>query len=418
VDDPQMNTIGIDFGTSNSVAVISSGDGVRFAEFPDGRIGNPTVIYFPGNRRDYYIGAEGIDTYFDDLEHGLTGGRLMFSIKTLLPDEKFDHTLVSKHGHLAPSDLCGRYLLKLKAMAEAQFERDFDRAVLGRPVDFSDFAVDRLEKAARIAGFKEVEFVLEPLAAAAAYKSESVSPELVFVVDLGGGTSDTCIVEVNREQRFQIGNPEAIKAVGGIRVAGDALSARIFLEKLGPRFGAGSTYMSLGRELPFPVHIIQKLSHWSRVNLIRAAGDLKTIAEILTYSDRPDDVGRLLTLVKDHLAYETYKAVEAAKIELSFDTISEIRYSRLSLKEPISRTEFEQLCGDIFGSIRNSILETCRSASIDPGRIDKVLLTGGTSQIPYIQQTIEDIFAPEKIMRPGFFSSVASGLGHLAGQAA
>jgi molecular chaperone DnaK (HSP70) len=59
-------------------------------------------------------------------------------------------------------------------------------------------------------------------------------------------------------------------------------------------------------------------------------------------------------------------------------------------------------------------METCRAASISPDRIDKVLLTGGTAQIPYIQAFIEKIFAPEKIMRPGFFSSVASGLGHIA----
>ena len=412
-----MNTIGIDFGTSNSVAAVCEGDDVvRFAEFPDGRIGNPTVIYFPGNRRDYYVGRDGIDTYFEDLEHGLTGGRLMFSIKSLLPDVKFDHTLVSKHGHLTPSDLCGRYLFKVKTLAETQFGLTFDRVLLGRPVDFSDFAVGRLEAAARIAGLDEVDFVLEPLAAAAAYTSESGSPELVFVVDLGGGTSDTCIVEVTRERRLQIGNPEAIKAVGGIRVAGDALSSRVFLEKLGPKFGAGSTYLSLGRQLPFPVHILQKLSHWSRVNLIRAGGDLKTIAGILPYSDRPEEVERLLSLVKDHLGYETYKAVEAAKIELSTEDASEIRYGRLGLDESITRAEFEQLCGDIFESIHQSILETCRSASIDPGRIDKVLLTGGTSQIPYIQHTIESIFKLERIMRPGYFSSVASGLGHLTAQ--
>src|SRR6476620_7149549 len=125
-----MNTIGIDFGTSNSVAVISDGGDVRFAEFPDGRIGDPTVIYFPGNRRDYYIGSHRIETDGDELEHGLTGGRLMFSINSLLPHEKFDYTLVSKHGHLTPSDLCGRYLIKLKALAESQFERTFDRALL------------------------------------------------------------------------------------------------------------------------------------------------------------------------------------------------------------------------------------------------------------------------------------------------
>src|SRR6185295_5747066 len=130
-------------------------------------IGNPTVIYFPANRREFYIGAHGIETYFDDLEHGIKDGRLMFSIKTLLPDEKFDHTLVAKHGRLTAADLCARYLIKLRELAEAQFERKFEKVVMGRPVDFPEIAVARLDEAAKTAGFREVDFVLEPLAAAA-----------------------------------------------------------------------------------------------------------------------------------------------------------------------------------------------------------------------------------------------------------
>jgi hypothetical protein len=74
------------------------------------------------------------------------------------------------------------------------------------------------------------------------------------------------------------------------------------------------------------------------------------------------------------------------------------------------------LCGGIFESIRESIEETCRSASLNPGRIDKVLLTGGTSQVPFIQRMIEHIFSAERILRPGYFSSVASGLGRLTAQ--
>src|SRR4051794_11031424 len=204
-----MNAIGIDFGTSNSVAALYEGGEMHFAEFPDGRIGNPTVIYFPANRRQFYIGTHGIETYFDDLEHGIKDGRLMFSIKTLLADEKFDHTLVAKHGRMTAADLCGRYLVKLKELAEAQFERRFEKVVLGRPVDFSQLAVKRLNEAATIAGFKAVDFILEPLAAAAGYSSESESPELVFVVDLGGGTSDMCIVEVSRAAGFSMSDPAA-----------------------------------------------------------------------------------------------------------------------------------------------------------------------------------------------------------------
>src|SRR5688572_4961187 len=197
-----MDTIGIDFGTSNSIAARSCGGVVRFANFPDGQSTNPTILYFPSDRKDFFIGNEGIETYFQDLENGKSGGRLMFSIKTLLADAKFDHTLVHKHGQLTAAELCGHFLLKLKLRAENHFNSKFKRVILGRPVDFSEAAISRLSDAAKFAGFKTVEFVLEPLAAVATYESKSASGELVFVIDLGGGTSDMCVVEVSRKIRW------------------------------------------------------------------------------------------------------------------------------------------------------------------------------------------------------------------------
>ena len=84
----------------------------------------------------------------------------MLSIKTLLPDEKFDHTTVVGFGRLTAADLVARFLLTLKQMAERQFSRTFDGVVLGRPVEFSEIAVSRLEEAAKKAGFSEVVFLL------------------------------------------------------------------------------------------------------------------------------------------------------------------------------------------------------------------------------------------------------------------
>jgi molecular chaperone DnaK (HSP70) len=84
----------------------------------------------------------------------------MLSIKTLLPDAKFDHTTVAGHGQLTGEDIVAKFLTILKGMAERQFSQKFDAAVLGRPVEFSDLAVGRLEKAAKLAGFKRVVFLV------------------------------------------------------------------------------------------------------------------------------------------------------------------------------------------------------------------------------------------------------------------
>lgn len=87
-----MATIGMDFGTSNSLAALVEKDVVNFVRFPDGKGSNPTILYFPPRGKQYFIGNEGIGRHFDDLDEGKTGGRLMFSIKSLLQDAKFDHT--------------------------------------------------------------------------------------------------------------------------------------------------------------------------------------------------------------------------------------------------------------------------------------------------------------------------------------
>ena len=159
-----MKTIGIDFGTSNSLAALAEDGVVHFAKFPDDKGSNPTILYFPPRGKQYFIGNEGIDQYFDDLDEARMGGRLMFSIKSLLQDAKFDHTTVAGHGRMTASNLVACFIRKLKGLAELEFEREFDRVILGRPVDFSENAIERLRLAAVEAGFKEIVFCLEPVA--------------------------------------------------------------------------------------------------------------------------------------------------------------------------------------------------------------------------------------------------------------
>ncbi|CAN5496981.1 Hsp70 family protein [soil metagenome] len=410
-----MTALGVDFGTSNSLAAVWMDGRVELARFADGSSGTPTVLYFPLNGKQYYIGGDGIERYFEDLENG-HGGRLMFSIKSLLSDEKFDHTLVPKHGHLTASNLASYFIRKLKQSAEAHFEREFDEVVLGRPVEFKELAIGRLREAAEDAGFKKITFCLEPVAAAVSYEATATGNELVCVIDLGGGTSDICVVQTTPGRLSDLQNASNVKAVAGVNIAGDEISAQVFRQKLSPRFGAGSTFHSLGKEFLFPVHIINKLDRWHRINLLKNQRDLTSIAEIIVSSDRPEDVKRLQTLIREHLGFQLFKSVEAAKAELSTDNETSIYFKRLGLDEAISRREFEGISVAIFEQIRVAILDTLNAASVRPDQIDRVLLTGGTSQIPFIQQIVGEIFAKDKIRQPGFFSSVASGLGRLAGQ--
>lgn len=409
-----MQFIGIDFGTSNSLASLAVNDKIEFVRFPDGNISNPTIIYFPAQSRQYYVGNEGVHRYLTHLEESGIGGRLMLSIKTLLPEAKFDYTLVAGHGRLTVEDLVSKFLSLLKKLAEKQFARQFDGVILGRPVEFTELAVSRLEKAAHIAGFKRVVFWLEPVAAALAYEATASRDELICVVDIGGGTSDVCVIETFASRSPSPDRLDDIKAVGGVYQAGDELSAQMMKHQLAPRFGAGSTFKSLSKTLPFPTHLIYKLSKWHRINLLNNASDKETIQSIYPSSDRPDDVKRLLDLIKHHYGFELFQAIDAAKKHLSGSERATVTFRPLDLREEITIKEFESIIGETARAIEKSIYDTLHAASVKPSAIKRVLLTGGTSQVPLLSRSVTKIFGAEKILRPEFFSSVASGLGYAA----
>jgi hypothetical chaperone protein len=409
-----MNYIGIDFGTSNSLASLALDTRINFVKFPDGNISTPTVLYFPEKSKQYYIGTDAVRRYLHNLEENGLGGRLMLSVKTLLPDAKFDHTTVAGHGSQTAEDLVAKVISLLKRMAETQFSRTFDGVVLGRPVEFSELAVSRLEKAAKLAGFKEVVFWLEPVAAAMAYEMTSARDELICVVDIGGGTTDVCVIETSKARSLSPDRIGDIKAVGGVYEAGDELSAQIMKNKLAPRFGAGSTFVSLGKTLPFPAHLIYKLSKWHRINLLNNRRDKETLQTIYPSSNRPEDVSRLLNLIDHHYGFELFQAIDSAKKVLSNDDAATIKFRPLDLQEEITIGEFETAIASIAENIEKSILSTLSAASVTPKNIKKVLLTGGTSQVPLLSRSIIKIFGEKKILRPDFFSSVATGLGYAA----
>lgn len=409
-----MNFIGIDFGTSNSLGCLAVDGRVEFVKFPDGGTSNPTILYFPEKTKQFFIGNDGVERYLHDLEEHEKAGRLMLSIKSLLPDAKFDHTTVAGHGRQAPEDLVAKFIVQLKLIAEKQFGHSFDGVVLGRPVDFSDLAVQRLEWAARLAGFKEIVFWLEPVAAAMAYEMTSTTDELVCVVDIGGGTSDICVIETSPSRTLSPDRLGDIKSVKGVYQAGDELNSQIMKNSLAPRFGAGSTFRSMGKVLPFPAHIIYKLSKWHRINLLRASGEISTVATILRTSDHPEDVGRLLELIKHHYGFELFGAIDTAKRNLSESEFAEIRFRPLDLSEEITVREFEGMIQEVVEAIETTILDCLSAAAVGPADVNRVILTGGSSQVPILDRSVEKIFGDAKILRPDFFSSVATGLGYVA----
>lgn len=124
---------------------------------------------------------------------------------------------------------------------------------------------------------------------------------------IGGGTSDICVIETSLARFLSPDRLGDIKAVGGVREAGDELSSQIMKHKLASKFGDGSIFKSLGEIPPFPSHIIYKLSKWHRINLLNNPSDRETIHSIYPSSNRPENVKRLLNLIDHHYGFDYFE---------------------------------------------------------------------------------------------------------------
>src|SRR5262249_55057906 len=153
-------------------------------------------LYFPNAARCYY-GEEALRRY---AENGLEG-RLLRSIKKHLPSRNFYGTYIDDRPMLV-EDLVAAILREMRVRANTYFCTEVDRVVLGRPARFCDdpqddrFAERRLEQAAKKAGFSEVHFLPEPVAAAREFGVGVGEERVVLVADFGGGTSDFTVMLV------------------------------------------------------------------------------------------------------------------------------------------------------------------------------------------------------------------------------
>ncbi len=226
--------VGLDFGTTNSaIASISQDGSVALAKFPAGheRAVSETmrsILFFAadphGDEPRRSVGDEAIEHY---IASG-ANGRLIQSLKSFLADRLFDETNIMGD-YYSLEDLIAPILQRLRKVAEEQFGELPPHVVVGRPVHFSsaqndaddERATRRLGAALRRAGWKEITFEFEPVAAAYHYASTIAREELILVADFGGGTSDFSIVRLRPPSAAPSHDRYEILANDGVAVAGD-----------------------------------------------------------------------------------------------------------------------------------------------------------------------------------------------------
>jgi hypothetical chaperone protein len=340
----------------------------------------------------------------------LTPGRFLRSLKSGLATGHAGTTIFGTD--YALEDLVALYLREVRERVEAQAGQAVDGVVLGRPVHFvgsagesgDQRAENRLRRAAEQAGFRDISFELEPVAAALHYELAAARPQDIVVFDLGGGTLDITVMHVGEPGRRHV------YATGGLGIAGDVFDQRIIEGLLLDHFGRGSTW---GEDAaPFPSQYTDALVNWQTIPELNRPETIHFFERAQVTGSHPARVRALESLLVNNDAIRMIDQVERAKIVLSTDhfTLIQLTGDDIDVWQPITRSQFEALIAGEVQRVEACLLDTVARSGLAAGEIDAVVRTGGSAQIPRFVDMMGRIFGPDKVVLSDVFNGVTAGL--------
>jgi hypothetical chaperone protein len=419
---------GIDFGTSNSAISIAYSDRVELVPVgrSTGSMTLPSFVYLHrAGRRE--AGDQAVKTFLksghektdcwncplapygwdtDCRQYRKGGGcsdaRLLSGVKHELAKLGFVGTN-SWATDFSVGALVSVVLKRLKDEADATSGHPTTSVVLGHPVVFAGAdpddrersdreAFQRLEEAARKAGFEEVAFLPEPTAAVI---GEATHKGVEIAVDFGGGTFDVAVMD------SRSGEPR-IAGISGVAVGGEILDGVLFETSVGP---------SLGLDV-LPNWLFNELRTASSVRLLMADPGIPSILSRIGGTE----AGLVHALLYDGHAYEFYKAIESAKIALSSAQETQLTFRPLGLAVTIQRNAFESMIRPELDLVSDAITRALKSANVTPQDVGRVLLTGGSAYIPAFRKDLAEMFGPDRLEQRDAFTAVVHGLGVRAQQ--
>ena len=328
-------TIGIDLGTTNScVAVIEGGEPVVIANAEGART-TPSVVAFSkdGERMVGQVAKRQAITNPD---------RTVASIKREMGTA---HKVTIDGKSYTPQEISAMILQKLKSDAEAYLGETVTQAVITVPAYFTDAQRQATKDAGKIAGLDVKRIINEPTAAALAYGLDNEKEQKIMVYDLGGGTFDVSIIEMGD------GVQEVLATAGNNRLGGDDFDKRII--------------------------------DWMVASFKTETG---------------------IDLSQDKVAMQRLKeAAEKSKIELSGVTTSNINLPFITADQTgpkhldltLTRAKFDELTSDLVEATMGPVRSALQDSGLQIGQIDKVLMVGGSSRIPAVQDAVKKLIGKE-----------------------
>ncbi|MES2644567.1 MAG: Hsp70 family protein [Myxococcota bacterium] len=404
----------IDFGTSNTtVALCQNGEVRQLAIDPSSPEPErmPTLLYFPPDGPAVY-GAGAVDAWLADERTG----RLIQAIKRYLPSSGFEGTLVG-NTVMGIEALIGGFLAACKRRVDEEAGENVTRVILGRPAQFGTtpdrdkLAQDRLWTAARRAGFQEIGFQVEPVAAARSFERSLDRDVLCLVGDLGGGTSDFTVIRLG-PGRIGTDRSKDVLGVAGIDIAGNDFDARIVYKKVAPYLGLFAKYKLEDRWVEVPTTLHHAVTRWHSLCHAKTDKNLRLLERMLRFGDDKPALARLQEMVVDDHGFHLFRAVESTKVALSeqLDTVLSFHAGSIELDAPMSRDELDAALALDIRELEKVLDGLLGRLSLRPDDIDVVFLTGGTSRTLRVQRMFEERFAGRVVSRD-VFTSIGYGLG-------
>ena len=413
-----MSYYAVDFGTSNSLlSFVSNGKITPVPLDPESNFVLRSLLYTP-EKNVWRFGSEAIKEYVDHEGEG----RFFRSIKKFLPEPGYTGTSVHNR-NMNISEMVAVFLGEMRKRANAFTGQNVEKLVLGRPAlysldkDCDKLAQDRMQKASELAGFKEVIFCPEPIAAGLDYQTGDKKEKVVLITDFGGGTSDFTLMKFHDKPYSQ----EDILGLSGIFVAGDALDGVMMRDFISPHFGSGFQYQIPGGNnvLQFPRNLLKKICSPAHITHLREKDTWEFLQHIQKFGLSDIDQKRmknLFTLVELQLGFPLFNEIEKVKIKLGKNPEALFQYSFLDLavEQMVGAEAYRQSVTPDVEEVMSTMMEVFKQSGLKPSDVDEVCLTGGTSQFPLIRENLRNIFGAEKLLEHNIYQSVVNGLAQYA----
>jgi hypothetical chaperone protein len=402
-------TLGLDFGTTNTVVSQRRGDDVTTLNFSTKHGLLDTVRTVLALWQDPSLPHSSIAVGRDALSEFSEfpdDTRLIQSLKSYAANPLFRQAMILNRPYT--------FALLMQAFIEQLFRLcDVDLAevgkiIVGRPVKFAGYSPDevlalgRYREVFTAIGISDIEFVYEPVAAALTFARRLTKSATVLIADFGGGTTDFSVLRLSKTSHEVLG-------VGGIGIAGDQFDYRIVVNAVLPHLGLGTQYRSMGgKMLELPKHVFQSLARWNELSFLRTTREYAELQDLATHAEAHQKLNQFFHIVDHSKGLDLYDAVSAVKRKLSTQDKATLHFENLTI--PIALEDFESWIAEDLDRIAQSLDATMQKIGVADSEIDSVFLTGGTSLVPSVRNIFATRFGAHKLHAGEELISVAKGL--------